>query len=246
MARKFRLFAGSAACFAMLSMSAVPTAALDLPASGSLSTQAYDGDSENADRWRRRHRDDGIDAGDVIAGVAVLGAIAAIASAASRDRDRDYRYRDDPYRDRRYPEDVRYRTGTWEGRGMDNAVGMCVDQVERGRNRVDNVDQATRDSSGWNVSGMLVDGADFACRIDNDGRIRSVDIGTPGAGYAGSASSDGQWSDEDYARARAGTRYEASTEYGVPVEYDYGDDPRPAYPGGPLPGEPGYEEAIRS
>lgn len=243
MARKLRPFAGSAACLAMLSMSAVPAGAAELPALGPLSAQAYDGDVENADRWRRRHRDGGIDAGDVIAGVLVLGGIAAIASAASRDRDRD-RYRDEPYPDRRYPNDVQYRTGNWQGSGLDSAVDMCVDQVERGRDRVDSVDHASRDASGWNVSGALSDGAFFECRIDNDGRIREVDVGAGGTDYSGSVSRDGQWSDSDYARARAATRYQAPSDYADPVEYDYGDDPRPAYPGGPLPGEPGYEEAI--
>ncbi len=52
------------------------------------------------ERHDRYDRDDGIDVGDIIAGVAILGGIAAIAGAFDRDRgryghDNRYRYRDD-------------------------------------------------------------------------------------------------------------------------------------------------------
>lgn len=57
---------------------------------------------------RHYHRDRGIDGGDVLAGILLIGGIAAIASAASksgRDRDaRDYRYEDGRYEDGRYPD----------------------------------------------------------------------------------------------------------------------------------------------
>lgn len=46
-----------------------------------------------ADRWRDYDHDDGIGAGEIIAGAVVLGGLAAILSAAGRDRD-DWRYRD--------------------------------------------------------------------------------------------------------------------------------------------------------
>jgi len=45
------------------------------------------------------HHDDGIDAGDVIGGLFVIGAIAAIASAASKDRRDDDRRYEPPYPD---------------------------------------------------------------------------------------------------------------------------------------------------
>lgn len=69
-----------------------------------------------ADGWgRHRHRHNGIDTGDVIAGLLIVGGIAAVAAAASnanRDK-REARYRE-PYPDRRYPEsrypDSRYPT----------------------------------------------------------------------------------------------------------------------------------------
>ena len=72
-------------------------------------------------QWRgdRHDRDRGIDAGDVIAGALIIGGIAAIASAASRDRD-DYRYRG---YDRGYRDDPR------------SAVEQCVYAAERGASR---------------------------------------------------------------------------------------------------------------
>ncbi len=183
------------------------------------------------DRWHG-HRGGGIDAGDVLAGVLIIGGIAAIAGAASKsNRDRDYR------EDSRYPEPYRgsYPQERYEDRGnygdpgrsyngggIDNAVNMCTDQVERGRERVASVDNASRTGQGWQISGQLEQGGGFSCEIDNDGRIRDIDIGD---GYSGSydegldyrssdqgAGGGDQWNDDDYARARAQAR--PSGDYG--------------------------------
>lgn len=181
----------------------------------------------------RHHRDRGIDAGDVIAGVLVLGAIAAIAGAADDNNDRrrqerrpepDYRPRGEATR----PANSNYQSS----RGIDSAVGMCVDQVERGETRVDSVDNASRTADGWRVSGALETGAPWSCWIDNDGRIREIDL----AAAESSAAAGGQLSDETYACARA-----AQASATMPDATQ-----QPAYPGGPLPGEEGYEEAIQA
>jgi len=75
-----------------------------------------------------RHRDRGIDAGDVIAGAVIIGGIAAIAGAFDNDRD-DRRYRDRRYRDR-YDYDRRgYRGDGY--RGGRRAVERCVRAAER-------------------------------------------------------------------------------------------------------------------
>lgn len=243
------------AVLAVLAMASTPVAAAQLPEAGNAPSGAYDASAEDAYgyRYRRhRHRNRGIDAGDVIAGVVVLGAIAAIAGAASNNRDDRRRDRDDV----RQREPVRQNSG-WNSGGIDNAVDMCVDQIERGDTRVDDVDNASRNGTGWDISGSLNNGDRFSCRIDNDGRIRSIDIGD-GYAYSGAANTSQtnaryaqageaggeQLSDEEYARARAGTLYQ---EQSSAVDSDLADttnDARPAYPGGPLPGEEGYDEAL--
>ncbi len=236
--------AAGAAALVVTSLLAMPTAAADLPqipASTLAHATAYYGSVENVDGYRRYRRHRGPDAGDVIAGVVVLGAITAIASSASnnRDRDRDYRR-----------EDVRYRqpaprsANSWGSGGIGRAVDMCVNQIERGRDRVDSVDNASRDGSGWNVSGSLTNGDYFSCRIDNEGRIRAIDLGDNYSAYGAAADSRPQWSDDRYAAARANVRAQGfSAETGGAIDADL-DGPRPAYPGGPLPGEKGYEESF--
>ncbi|MEZ5744472.1 MAG: hypothetical protein R3D89_12320 [Sphingomonadaceae bacterium] len=136
------------------------------------------------------HRDRGIDGGDVVAGILIIGGIAAIASAASnanknkryrdsrdddyRDyRDRDYRERDGRYGDDRYDD----RRSDYRGAGgMDAAVDTCVAEVERGNRQVDTVDGANRDGSDWRIEGRMTNGSDFACTIGNDMRVRSATV----------------------------------------------------------------------
>ena len=201
MGRMLPRFAGFAAAVAAVSLVATPAAAND--------------------RWHG-HRGGGIDAGDVLAGVLIIGGIAAIAGAANKSN-RDKEYREDPryrepyrgsYPEQRYDyrENSRDSGRSYGNGGIDNAVSMCTDQVERGRERVASVDNASRTGQGWQISGQLEQGGGFSCEIDNDGRIRNIDIGD---GYSGSndeeydyrssqqGAQSGQWNDDDYARARA-------------------------------------------
>src|SRR5690606_41511622 len=70
-------------------------------------------------QWRDRDRNDGIDAGDIIAGALIIEGIAAIASAAGNDRGRNDQY------DRNY-------------RGADNsrqAVEQCYYSAEQNASR---------------------------------------------------------------------------------------------------------------
>jgi hypothetical protein len=89
-----------------------------------------------------RHDND-IDAGDVIAGVAIVGGIAAIAAALDRDGDRygyDYRYR--------------YRGG------YTAAVNSCSYQAERlGRGGVRIVDVDRRSNDRFRVRGVIDGGS---------------------------------------------------------------------------------------
>lgn len=109
---------------------------------------------------RYRDRDDHISTRDVVTGALVIGGIAAVAAAASNNRDRDYReddyrYGDRDYHDRDYRDhDGRYgnrdyRDRNWDGRGTgwydygshgrnygrgnnpDRAVQQCIRAAER-------------------------------------------------------------------------------------------------------------------
>jgi hypothetical protein len=227
-----RRFTAASACAAAFSMLATPAAALDLPqparASAYGGAVVYEGDLAENRRWRRHRHRDGIDAGDVIAGVLILGTIAAVAGAANRNREAERRapppYPAEPYR---------YRPGGYDsdGRGLDRAVDMCVDEIERGPDRVGAVAGANRTGEGWSVSGALEDGAGFTCRIDNAGRIRGIDIG--GARGAYEPAADSRYSDDVYARARI---ERGAAEPGVaPAD---GEDDRPVWTGDNPAGAP--------
>lgn len=105
---------------------------------------------------RDRHAHDRIDAGDIIAGAVILGGIAAIASAASKDRN-GYSYRD---RDYRYGDRYGYNYGGGSAR---SAVERCVNAVERDARRagyrfadVTEIRDVDRERRGWEVKGRLV------------------------------------------------------------------------------------------
>lgn len=213
----------------LVSLFAMPAAAADTGVSverSAFAKSAYDdaaGKADNHRRWRYRDR---TDAGDVIAGIAIIGGIAAIASALDKSKrgDRyDDRYRDTDYRSRYSSSDI------------DRAVDTCSSAVSRDV-RVDTVDNVSRVGDGWQVSGRLYNGEGFTCSVGRDGRIDRIDYG---AGYSGIGQSDygasgedvvadGQWSDEAYAQARLSTP-------AAQPDIEVGEIP--AYPGGPLPGE---------
>lgn len=209
-------FASASALVAAATMAATPLAAADFArySQPSAASAIFGSNSVNA-RDYRWHRRDRVDAGDVIAGVLVLGTIAAVASAASKSsRDRDYRYPQRyPAPDQRYD----YRSGPtdWrrdDSRGIDRAVDVCTREIERNA-RIDTIDGVTRNGRGWRVSGSLANGDPFSCSIGSDGRIDGVDYGRREAYYSGS-----QWDDDRYAAARQAQ--------------DGGT--APAYPGGPI------------
>lgn len=169
----FRL-ASAGALAAAASMVATPIAAAE-PSRTAMpiavgAPAVFDADAVNADGYRRWHRRDRVDAGDVIAGVLVLGTIAAVASAASKaSRERDYRY------PQRYPsagDRYDYRAAPnapYDTRGgIDRAVDTCAREIERNV-RIDTVDGVDRYGAGWRVSGRLSDGAPFTCAIDGSG-----------------------------------------------------------------------------
>lgn len=243
----FKRFAAVSGMAAALSMAATPVVAADLPTASPQPSAAalgvFDKDAVNVEnhRYYRYRRHNRVDAGDVLAGVLIIGGIAAIASAASKNsrdqryRDRDYRYRDRDYRSRDYDyrerrEDSRYNSGN-AGRGIDNAVQMCVSRIERDV-RVDTVDGVDRSGEGWRVTGSLYNGERFTCSIDANGRIDDVSYG----GFA--AAEDNQRSDDRYRAAWADLESGriAPPEQRSPQQVRSVEG-QPAYPGGPLPGE---------
>lgn len=220
---------------AVLATAAVPAAAAELPRPdrsvwGPASAQAYDGDANTAEnhRWRRHRHGGGIDGGDILAGVLILGGIAAVAGAIENNqRDNDYRdYPPPPQQEERYE----YRGGDTQGSGsgLDRAADICVDAIERTSDPVGSVDSVRRGPSGWDVDGTLRDGTPFACTIGNDGQIQDVRIDRVSRGaasgvdepsyddqpydgtgeddrpyYNEQSSADGQYDDQTYARLRA-------------------------------------------
>lgn len=155
----------------------------------------WNGGGWNRGGWGGRgwHRDRGIDGGDVLAGILIIGGIAAIASAASnanrnrertiprdnRPQDDDYRYRSDdlPRQDDWRSEG---RVQDWQGSGqgsrsgvtsgIDGAVDSCVAEAQR-NGEVDEVFNAARNGSGYRVSGALRNGDGFTCDVNGQGGV---------------------------------------------------------------------------
>lgn len=129
--------------------------------------------------WRG---DRGIDGGDVLAGLLIIGGIAAIASAASnannRDapRDQDYRYRNESVPNDDYSrDDWRQNEGRDDFSGsptqsISDAVDRCVGEASRS-GTVDEVFDATRTGNGYRVSGTMRNGDNFSCDISPQGGV---------------------------------------------------------------------------
>lgn len=120
--------------------------------------------------WRKRRLD--VDAGDVILGIGLIAAIAAVANSAEKNRRN--RSGDE------YPRDADYdREPEPSFRGNDDvgsAVSACTDAAERTNNgHVDEIASVTRDGNGWRVEGEI--GKDnFVCTFA-DGRVDDIRIG---------------------------------------------------------------------
>lgn len=144
--------------------------------------------------------DDGIDAGDIIAGALIIGGIAAVASAAGRDRDYDRRYRG------RY-DDRYYNRGGYAR----DAVEQCVYAAERtanrysygGRSHVTDIRDVDRKRDGYKVKGRI------AVNTRNDGWRRGW-----GNDYRG-------WNSR-YRGYDAG-KFECEVRYGRVVDLDFDD-----------------------
>ena len=231
---RMKTLSSATGMIAALSMAITPAYAAELPemaphSSAPVSHNWEQGD-ETAERHRRyryrRHR--GIDAGDVLTGVLIIGGIAAIASAAS-DRS-----------DRRRAERTRYRESNPRAsvdRSIDRAINGCLSRIERDV-RVEAVNTVNRTADGWDVAGTLYNGEGFSCRMDDRGRVDGISYGARTAQADYGQMQDRQYSSDRYAAAWA--RHDART-----AQIDFEPiGPQPAYPGGPLPGEEIYDEQM--
>lgn len=143
--------------------------------------------------WGYRHHDR-ISTGDVLGGLLIIGTIAAIASAASKDkRDRapDYRYDPPPRDDERYevpryepeaPADAvpgAYGRGEAEARAAD-ACSWAVEGEMGDDARVDSISGTEANNGGWYVTGTASrlggEVRSFGCSYRN-GRVVDVSFG---------------------------------------------------------------------
>ena len=148
--------------------------------------------------WGYRHHDR-VSTGDVLGGLLIIGTIAAIASAASKDRRErapDYRY-DPPYRDnQRYDQrDSDYVPPVDDRRGDDGAAAYDNGDVQRRAAdacswaveaemgddaRVERIDGTEANNGGWYVTGTASrlggEVRSFGCSYRN-GRVVDVNFG---------------------------------------------------------------------
>lgn len=234
---RVKTLSSMAAMTAALSMAAAPAMAADLPiappSAAPPAFDTFDAASEDADRYRRyRHRNRGVDAGDVIAGVLILGGIAAIASAASEPRRsiRTYPQQQPNYEPRR----------SNSGQGLDRAVDMCLQEIERNV-RVDSVDSVDRTGAGWNVTGRLYDGEGFACQIGNNGQVSNISYGGSASAFNG-AYNGGQTEDRQYSAERYAEMRRQADSQGAQDAQNNGA--LPAYPGGLVDGQYYQEDGF--
>jgi hypothetical protein len=150
--------------------------------------------SRHGGGWGHRDRDN-ISTGEVLGGLFVLGTIAAIASAASKNnadrRNRDDRYeppyRDDNYREvpryePEYPNDAQpgnYGRGDAETRAAD-ACSWAVEAEMGDDARIDSIGSTEPNNGGWYVTGTASHAGgevrSFGCSYRN-GRVVDVSFG---------------------------------------------------------------------
>ena len=135
--------------------------------------------------WKRHRHNDGIDGGDLLGGLLVLGGIVAVAAAIDKSDDevrerreggtysqRPYDYRGDQDRseiDRR--DDWREQGG--QNRSFadqqDRAVDACSAEAA-GSGQVDEIYEVEWLDSEWRVRGDYQGGGGFTCSVDSNGR----------------------------------------------------------------------------
>jgi hypothetical protein len=137
--------------------------------------------------WGHRRHHDRVDAGDVIAGLAIFGVIAAIASSASKSKSSTSSTpRWDPDRDASDDRSDRTEKGTIQTE--DQAVDACAVAAEERIGQaasVRDISNVKRSDDGWDVDGIIESRDDFRDRTTTQnnfscsvrfGRIETVYI----------------------------------------------------------------------
>ena len=185
-------YLAAAACFALVSTTALAVPAAipvkapkAVPITIPLATKAWSpADERYAARrhWKRHRHNDGIDGGDVLVGLLVLGGIAAVAGSIDKSGDQQRERRSS----RDYPQrPYDYRGDDWRGeeprgedwrgqqpsssRAMDRAVEACSAEAAR-TGRVDEIYAVDRIEGEWRVRGDYEGGGEFTCTVDPGGR----------------------------------------------------------------------------
>ncbi len=166
----------AAAGTAVLLTTPMPLVAADLgiPVSTKADEGLALGEASDYHRRYRRNRRLDVDAGDVIVGVGLIAAIAAIANSADNNNRRE---RSEPRYDDRREDDRRDDRPAYQDNDLGTAVSACTDAAERSAGngaRVSEIRSVTRDGNGWRVEGDLSQDA-FTCAATN-GQIDYIRI----------------------------------------------------------------------
>lgn len=128
-------------------------------------------DSSDYRRRRWHHRRLDVDAGDVILGIGLIAAIAAVADSAGKSRRNSPRASEPSYRDYDREPAPAYSGGNDVG----GAVSACTDAAERAaKGRVDEIGSVTREGASWRVEGEIGNDG-FTCTV-TDGRVDDIRI----------------------------------------------------------------------
>lgn len=145
-----------------------------------------------AEARHRHHYRDRVDAGDVIAGIFLIGAIAAIADGAQKSKERNRRERDGDDRYVPPPPEGDYRATPQGNDGAQwvpgnnsfemRAVDACswAAEAESGEQaRVGQIDSVVRNDDAWQVAGTVAAPEtmprEFSCTYSN-GRVSSITL----------------------------------------------------------------------
>ena len=126
----------------------------------------YGGGSYGGQYGHRRHHDRGVSAGDVIAGVAILGVFAAIASAASKPKAPRYPepvFNDYPQNDDRRTEQNRHGSINSENAAVD-ACATAAEERGGSTASVREITTVDANSDGWDVEGVVEQRSDWRDR----------------------------------------------------------------------------------